>query len=53
VEYPLFENEPQRAQSSPRREPEEIKVKRGYICGFGISPISVKGLPFFSRQYSW
>jgi hypothetical protein len=38
VEYSLFENEPQRAQSSPRREPEEIKVKRGYICGFGINP---------------
>jgi hypothetical protein len=25
-----------RAQSSPRREQEEIKVKRGYVCGFGM-----------------
>jgi hypothetical protein len=42
VEYPLFENEPQRAQSSLRREPEEIKVKRGYICGFGITRDFIK-----------
>src|SRR3712207_7377546 len=30
-------NEPQRTQSSPRREQEGIKVKRSYICRFGIT----------------
>jgi hypothetical protein len=45
LDYPLFENEPQRAQSSLRREPEEIKVKRGYICGFGINPKKPFKLP--------